>query len=106
MECALERNDGRPAGYIAGQFDRALHRLRSTIGEEDLFQAFGCDQRQPLGQLDHGLVVGDHRDVYESVDLSVGGTQDFGMPVAQVSDSDAASEVEVAPAIDRVEVGT
>ena len=99
MERTLEGDDRRPPGDVAGKLDRSLDRLSPAVGEEDLVQFSGRDGRDSLGQHDVRLVVADHRQMDELVQLLVRGSQHPRVPVTEVGDGDAAGKVEVAAAV-------
>ena len=102
----LESDQRRASRRVAGQLDRPLDRLRATVREENLVELARCQRRDALGKLDRGLVMRDHRGMHHLVELRLCRRDDLGMTVAEVGDRDARGEIQVAAAVDAVEVGT
>src|SRR5437867_10635573 len=105
MKGSLEGDERGAAGRIAGQLDRPLYRLRAAVREEDLVELARSEVRDPFRQLDRRLVVGDHRNMDEPIELGFRRPDHVGVAVPQVRHGDAGSEVEVTAAIDGVEIG-
>jgi hypothetical protein len=102
VECALEGDDPGPMGVIAGQLDRALHRFRAGVRQEDArLLPERRDRREALHELEVARLVEVSRgDVDEPVGLLLDGGHDLGMRVAGRADGDAGREVEEAVAVD------
>src|SRR4030088_3193358 len=105
MEGALETNQRRASGRIAGQLDGALDRLRPAVREENAVELAWGDGRDAFGKLDGRLVMRNDRRVDHLVELRFGRRDDRGMTVPQIGDADAGGEIEVAAAVDPVQVG-
>ncbi len=106
MKRAVEGNDRRPAGDVAGQLHGALDGFGTTVAEEDLVQPSRRNAGQLFGQGDHGLMVGHHRDMDQLVDLSVDCLKHVGVTVTEVGDPNATAEIEVAAAVPGKQVRT
>ena len=102
VEAALEGDDPGPMGVIAGQLDRALHRLGARVGEEDAGRlAERGDGRQALHQLQVArLVEVGGGDVDEAFGLLLDGGHDLRVRMAGRADRDARREVQEAVAVD------
>ena len=93
MEAALERDDPRAAGRLAGDLERRLVRLGTGVAEERLppREALGEQRREPQHRL-RPVEVGR---VPEAVELLVGGRERRRREVPEADDGDPGHEVEV-----------
>jgi len=95
METTLEGNDVRPSSSMASQLERAFDRFSTTAAEEELVETLGYHSLELLGELQHGLVVGNsHLEVGQLGHLLLGSCDDLGVAMARIRYSNAAGEVE------------
>jgi hypothetical protein len=102
VEAALEGDDPRPMGVVAGQLDGTLDRLGAGVRDE---HACRLGERRDPGKALHQLEVArlvevGRGDVDEPIGLLLDGRDDLGMRVAGRADRDAGGEVEEAVAVD------
>ena len=102
MVAVVERDDGLPAGELAGDLDRVLDGLGAGVEQRALLLVVaGRDAVERLGDGDVRLVRRDHEArVGELGDLRLHGRDDAGVRVADGRDGDAGAEVD-----ERVAVG-
>src|SRR5690606_8699723 len=75
-------------------------------GEEHAVEVAGCETRQALGQLGRlGVGVGPEREVRQLLRLLGGGLGQLGASVTDLDDEETRQSVEVALAVDVVDVG-
>ena len=93
VEAALERDDPRPAGRLAGDLERSLVRLGAGVAEER--PATREALREQGGEPQHRLRPVEIRRVPEAVELLVGGRERRRREVPEADDGDPGHEVEV-----------
>ena len=104
VEPPLEGDDDRAPRDVAGQLDRSLDRLRSTVAEEESVEPIGGDCSQGLGQPEQRLVEGDPDGVMDQQpDLTLCGLDHPRMAVPGVGRGDPRREVEISAAVGAVQ---
>lgn len=107
MKAALEDNEVGAARGLARQLEGSLYCLGPTVTEEKRIQTLRRHGQQFLNQTDHGLVVDDvGLGVDEFARLLAGGFHHFGRAVPGVGHPDTACEIQVAIAVNVVDVGS
>ncbi len=92
---------------LLGELPGRLDRLAAACGEEHTVQVTGGELGEPLGQLGGLRVrVGPQGEEGELLGLLGGGLGELGAPVARLHDEQAGQAVQVALAVDVVDMGT
>src|SRR6202046_1723590 len=100
---AVKRDEARTAGKLARDFQSALDRLGSSVGEIDTLEGRRKQLDEPPRQLhlalDHILAV--HHDVQMASRLRRNRVEHFGISVAERGHSDAGDEIEITASVRR-----
>src|ERR1700735_2701288 len=100
---AVKRDEARTAGKLARDFQSALDRLGSAVGEIDTLEWRRKQLDEPPRQLhlalDHILAV--HHDVQMASRLRRNRVEHFGISVAERGHSDAGDEIEIPASVRR-----
>lgn len=105
VKSALEDNDIRPSGGLAGQAQRGLYRLAAGVGEEQRVQTFGQHRAEALDEFEQRPVHdGGVLAVDQAGDLGLGRRDHMRMAVTGAGYADARGEVEIAATVGAVEV--